>query len=110
MTMQSNKQKALEAAGWKIGSTEEFLALTPDEVAYIDMKLALGHSLRELRLESNLSQVALAKLVLTSQSRVAKMEAGDPSVSIDLLLKSLLALGATPGDVARTISTTPSPE
>jgi len=100
--MQSKKQKALEAAGWKIGSTEEFLALTPDEVAYIDIKLALGHSLRELRLESNLSQVALAKLVFTSQSRVAKME--------DLILKSLFALGATPGDVARTISTTPSPE
>jgi hypothetical protein len=43
-------------------------------------------------------------MVHSSQSRIAKMEAGDPSVSIDLIMKSLLALGASPKDVAKAIS------
>lgn len=102
--MQESKRKQLEAAGWKIGSADEFLGLTRDESAYIEMKLALSHSLRQRRLKNKLSQIELAKMVHSSQSRIAKMEAGDPSVSIDLIMKSLLALGATPKDVARTIS------
>jgi ribosome-binding protein aMBF1 (putative translation factor) len=106
--MQSSKRKKLEAAGWKIGNTDEFLDLSPDEAAYIEMKLALSHFLRKRRLAKNLSQIELASMVSSSQSRVAKMEAGDPSVSIDLIMKSLLALGATPKDVAKAISTASS--
>lgn len=102
--MQESKRKQLEAAGWKIGSADEFLGLTRDESAYIEMKLALSHSLRRRRLKNKLSQIELAKMVHSSQSRIAKMEAGDPSVSIDLIMKSLLALGASPKDVARAIS------
>lgn len=102
--MHAAKRKKLEASGWKIGSAEEFLELTPEESAYIDMKLALSSSLKERRRQSNLSQVELARMVKSSQSRIAKMESGDPSVSMDLLLKSLLALGASPKDVASTIS------
>lgn len=104
MTMRASKRKKLEAAGWKIGDADEFLGLTEEESAYIEMKLALGHSLRQRRLKENLSQVELARMVSSSQSRIAKMEAGDPSVSIDLILKSLLTLGASPKDVARTIA------
>ena len=102
--MRENKRRKIVAAGWKVGSTEEFLGLTPDESAYIEMKLALSHSLRQRRLKSKLSQTELAKMVHSSQSRIAKMEAGDPSVSIDLIMKSLLALGASPKDVAKAIS------
>ena len=102
--MQATKQKKLEAAGWKIGNVEEFLELSPEELAYIEMKLALGNSLKVQRAKKNMSQVELAKMVRSSQSRVAKMEAGDPSVSIDLLMKSLLALGASPKEVAKTIA------
>src|SRR5581483_4278956 len=47
------------------------------------------------RAELGLSQAVVAKRLGSSQSRVAKMEAGDPSVSLDLLLRALLALGAT---------------
>lgn len=103
--MQVSKRAKLEAAGWKVGSADEFLGLTPEESAYIEMKLALSHSLRQRRLNNKLSQFELAKMVHSSQSRIAKMEAGDPSVSIDLIMKSLLALGASPKDVARAIST-----
>mgnify|MGYP005862376217 CR=1 FL=1 len=102
--MQDSKRKKLEAAGWKVGSVEEFLGLTPEESAYIEMKLALSHNLRQRRLRNKLSQIELAKKVHSSQSRIAKMEAGDPSVSIDLIMKSLLALGASPKDVAKAIS------
>lgn len=102
--MQASKRKKLEAAGWKVGSADEFLGLTPDESAYIEMKLALSRSLRQRRLKNKLSQIELAKMVHSSQSRIAKMEAGDPSVSIDLIMKSLLALGASPKDVAKVIS------
>lgn len=105
MMMHASKRKKLEASGWKVGSVDEFLDLTPEESAYIGMKLSLSSSLKERRHKRNLSQVELAKLVKSSQSRIAKMEAGDPSVSIDLLMKSLLALGASPAEVAKVIST-----
>ena len=102
--MKAAKRKALEAQGWKVGSIEDFLGLSPEEVAYIEMKYALSNTLKAHRAKGKLSQVEVAKIFKTSQSRVAKMEAGDPSVSIDLLVKSLLALGASPKDVAKAIS------
>jgi ribosome-binding protein aMBF1 (putative translation factor) len=104
--MRATKRKKLEQRGWKVGSADEFLHLTPDETTYIEMKLALSSTLKKHRLKKNLSQVDLAKAIKSSQSRIAKMEAGDPSVSIDLLLKSLLALGASPKELAKAISTT----
>ena len=103
--MRANKRAKLEAQGWKVGSADEFLALTPEESAYIEMKLALSNSLKQQRLKKRMSQVELAKAVRSSQSRIAKMEAGDPSVSIDLLMKSLLALGASPKQLAKAIAT-----
>ncbi len=102
--MKAAKRKKLEASGWKIGSADEFLDLSPEEAAYVELKLSLSRSLKQRRSKKNMSQVQFAKLVKTSQSRVAKMEAGDPSVSIDLLIKSLLALGASPKDLAKAIS------
>ena len=106
MTMRASKKARLEAQGWKVGSAEEFLELAPEEAAYIEMKLALGDSLKRQRLKRKMSQVELARAVKSRQSRIAKMEAGDPSVSIDLLLKSLLALGASPKQLGKTISIT----
>ena len=102
--MKSAKRKKLESNGWKVGSVEDFLGLSSEEVAYIEMKHALSNSLKERRAKEKLSQVEVAKIFKTSQSRVAKMEAGDPSVSIDLLVKSLLALGASPKELAKAIS------
>lgn len=102
--MKAVKRKKLESKGWKVGSAQEFLGLTPEELAYIELKHALSNSLKERRTREKLSQVELARIVKTSQSRVAKMEAGDPSVSIDLLVKSLIALGASPKDLAKAIA------
>ena len=98
------KRTALERKGWKVGSADDFLGLTPEETAYIEMKLRLSENLRKRRVRQRLSQVQLAKLIKSSQSRVAKMEGGDPSVSIDLLIRSLLALGASDRELAKVIS------
>jgi ribosome-binding protein aMBF1 (putative translation factor) len=102
--MRKAKQERLKAKGWQIGSADEFLELTPEESAYVDLKLRLSDSLRERRAQQKLSQKELAKLVKSSQSRVAKMEAGDPTVSLDLLIKTLLAMGASDVDLADAIS------
>jgi DNA-binding XRE family transcriptional regulator len=102
--MKAAKRRKLEQAGWQVGSVDDFLDLSPSEAAYIAMKIDLGDSLKQRRIKNKLSQVELAKLVKSSQSRIAKMETGDPGVSIDLLMKSLLALGASRKDLARAIS------
>lgn len=102
--MKQAKIKQLESKGWKVGGAAEFLALTPEEEVFIEMKVSLSRSLKELRQRKHISQIELAKLIKSSQSRVAKMEGGSASVSIDLLMKSLLALGATQKDLARAIT------
>lgn len=101
--MHSSKQRRLENKGWRLGTTQDFLDLTEEEVAYVELRLALAHSLRKRRQLARLSQKELAKVLGSSQSRVAKMEAGDPSVSLDLLFRGLLALGASRRDLARAI-------
>ena len=102
--MRKSKKERLEKRGWKVGTVDELLDLTPEESAYIELKLRLSENLRRRRKRSNLSQVELAKLIRSSQSRVAKMEGCDPSVSLDLLIRSLLALGASNRELANAIS------
>lgn len=102
--MKKRKQRKLETAGWQVGSVAEFLGLTEAESVLVEMKLALSDQLRTERQRRHWTQTALAQRLGSSQSRVAKMEAGDPSVSLDLLVRGLLAVGATPKDIARTLS------
>ena len=103
--MREEKKKRLEAKGWKIGNVKEFLGLSDEESAYIELKIRLAEGLRERRQRNRLSQVDLARMLKSSQSRIAKMEAGDPSVSLDLLIRSLLALGISDRELSRIIST-----
>ncbi len=102
--MKRSKKDRLEAAGWRVGTAQEFLGLTQEEAAFVEMKLALAESVRRRRQARRLTQTQLAKRLGSSQSRVAKIEAADPSVSIDLLVRSLLAMGASRAEVARIIS------
>ncbi|MGH8200036.1 MAG: helix-turn-helix transcriptional regulator [Steroidobacteraceae bacterium] len=101
--MRAAKRKRLEARGWKIGSVGDFLDLSDQESVYIELRLKLARGLKARRNARGLSQTQLAKAVQSSQSRVAKMEAGDPTVSLDLLVRSLLALGASNRDLGRII-------
>ena len=104
MTMRKAKRTALENRGWKVGSAEDFLGLSEQEIAYIELKLELSRKLKASRTNKKLTQAELARVVNSSQSRVAKMEAGDPTVSIDLLVKSLLALGVSKKELGQAIS------
>ena len=101
--MDKAKKKRLESSGWRVGDAAEFLGLTDEEREYVEMKLRLCQALRARRKETALTQTELARRLGSSQSRVAKMEAGDPSVSIDLLTRSLIALGATRREISRVI-------
>ena len=94
--MDNEKKARLEAQGWRVGTTEEFLGLTPEEAAYVELRLKLSEAVREFRKKKSLTQVQLAELLESSQSRVAKVEAADESVSLDLLIRALLVLVVEP--------------
>jgi len=102
--MKQNKRDKLKAAGWRVGDAGEFLGLSKEEAAFVEIKLALAASLHRRRVRRNLTQEQLAQQLGSSQSRVAKMEAADASVSLDLLVRSLLALGASRRDVAKVLA------
>ena len=101
--MKAQKRKSLESAGWRVGDARDFLALSDDEAQFVEIKLALARRLRELREKRSWTQADLAKHVGSSQSRVAKMEAADPTVSVDLLVRSLLAIGADRRELGRIV-------
>ncbi len=101
--MDKRKRAKVRAAGWNVGTPREFLRLSDEEAAFVEFKLALSKTLQALRAAQELSQVDVARRLQSSQSRVAKMEASDPSVSVDLLVKSLFRLGAQPRDIAKAL-------
>ncbi len=101
----SNTEELIAALGWKDGTVAEFLELTPEEEALIEIKLALSKNLRERR-QNQMTQGQLAEKLKSSQSRVAKAESGHSSVSLELLVRALLATGATPSDIAKAIAAT----
>ena len=101
--MNSAKRKRLESKGFKVGSVQEFLDLSPEELKYIELKIALGKNLQVFRKAKRLTQIEFARKIKSSQSRVAKMESGDPSVSIDLMVRSLFALGASKKHLAKIV-------
>jgi len=101
--MEKRKLERLQAHGWRVGTVAEFLNLTPEETALIEIKLALSNSLKERRM-GRMTQAELAHKIKSSQPRVAHAESGDRSVSIELLMRAMLATGATPKDIAKVIA------
>jgi DNA-binding XRE family transcriptional regulator len=97
--MNAEKLKRLQAAGWKVGSAKDFLRLSPEEAALVGLKLTLVNAVKKSRAKRKLSQVELAQRMKSSQSRIAKIEAGDPSVSLDLIVRALIATGATKQEI-----------
>jgi ribosome-binding protein aMBF1 (putative translation factor) len=99
--MRASKIKRLRAAGWKTGSAAEFLGLSEPEAALVELKLALVAAVRAARRKRGMSQIDLAQRMRSSQSRIAKIEAGDASVSLDLIVRALIAAGASRKDVQK---------
>lgn len=107
--MKPKTRAQLKAAGWRVGTSAEFLGLSPEEALLVEVKLALADALRARRTKLGLTQHELARKIASSQSRVAKMEAADGSVSIDLLVFALAGLGATRKELARILAVKPAP-
>jgi DNA-binding XRE family transcriptional regulator len=101
--MKESKRKKLEAAGWAVETVSEFLGLSEEEEMLVEMKLSLATSVKARRRQLRLTQQELAKRIGSSQSRVAKMEIPDRSVSLELLIRSLASLGASQAEIGRIV-------
>ena len=101
--MKTSQKARLRHAGWKVGTAEKFLGLSREQAQLVEMKLALGQFLKRYRARRRLTQEALAERLGSSQSRVAKLEAGFRGATLDLLFRALFATGATTDDIAREI-------
>jgi len=101
--MEQTKKERLESKGWTIGTVSDFLELTPEETILVEIKLALSKSLKERR-QKQMTQSELASQMGSSQPRIANAENGDASVSIELLIRAMLATGATPQEIGQAIA------
>ena len=99
--MNGARLKKLRAAGWKAGGAKDFLELSDEEAMLVELKVSLTSALKKARQKRRISQTDLAQRLGSSQSRVAKIEGGDPSVSLDLIVKALFATGATRRELQR---------
>lgn len=101
--MKHDKKHKLRDAGWRLGSVANFLGLSPEEAAYVELRVNLSKRLKVRRKERGWTQTRLAEEIGSSQSRVAKAEANDPSVSVDLLVRALFATGISNSGLANLI-------
>ena len=102
--MKTSEKAKLERLGYRVTDTTEFLGLSDAEARLVDLKVSLIERIRDIRRANRLTQKGLAKLIKSSQSRVAMMEAGSPDVSLDLICRALFALGEAPARVAKKIT------
>jgi predicted XRE-type DNA-binding protein len=98
------RRARLEGSWWQVGEVGDFLQLTPQQAAFVGMKVALADQLALVRRRRHWRQVDVATRLRSSQPRVAMMELADSSVSIDLLIKSLLTLGVSRAELAQVIA------
>ena len=97
--MKSSKRQALIKAGFRVGDAEDVLELSEEERRLVDLRLSVSRAVRRLRQKRRLTQQALAQKLGSSQSRIAKLEAGQIDVSLDLLFRGLFAVGGKLADV-----------
>ena len=98
--MDNKKRKRLETAGWTFGNAEDFLGMSSEEAAYLNVKLTLAREVENQRKKAGLSQAALAARLKTQQPNIARIEKAQQSVTLDALFKTLLALGLSPRKIA----------
>ena len=102
--MDLKKKNKLLANDWAIGDAADFLKLTKEDTELIELKISLSQLLQKRRQQKHMSQTQFAELICSSQSRVAKMEKSDPTVSLDLIVRSLFALGVSKAALSRAIA------
>ena len=104
--MKKIKREHLEEKGYRVTDAKAFAGLSDEELAVIDLKIGLIRKLRDVRKASGVTQVQLAKLMRSSQSRVAMLESGSSDASLELICKALFLLGVSSKELGRTISAT----
>lgn len=108
--MDKDKKEKLEAAGWKVGSTEDFLGLSNEKMRYIDTKISLSRLLKKARNKRGVTQDELADHLDTSQARIAVLEKGESGVSIDAIIRALYALNVNQEEINRAFKNSNDPE
>ena len=98
--MTKEKIKKLEAMGFKVTTTKDWLRLSVEEEKVIEMRVALAAELEKMRKEAGLTQAQLAKKLGTKQSGVARMINNPDTATIDNLIKAMVAMGASVGRIA----------
>lgn len=102
--MKKTKKDKLQKLGYIVTDTKEYLGLSQEEMALIDLKIQLMQKLKAIRQKAGVTQKELAKLMHTSQSRIAMLEGGSSDVSLDLVCKALFALGISKKQIANAIA------
>lgn len=102
--MNKQKKQQLKSGGWQVGSAREFLGLSEEEIRLIETKRALIRMVKDVRLSNSITQEKLAEMIQSSQSRIAKMEAASPDVSLDLVFRALFALGVSQRKLAKVLA------
>jgi ribosome-binding protein aMBF1 (putative translation factor) len=97
--MNRHKRRLLKTAGFRLGDAADFLGLSAEEQAIVELRVAVGQQVRTLREKRRLSQQQLATRIQSSQSRVAKIEAATPGVSLDLAFRGFFAVGGKISDL-----------
>lgn len=102
--MTPHRKKALEAAGFQVGTVQKFLGLSDAEMHVVEIRVRLAKALRALRQKKGLSQADVARLIESSQARVATMENGGSGATLDLLVRALVVLGMTPRQLGSVVA------
>src|SRR5947209_3196468 len=102
--MKQSKRQKLTELGYRVTDTQELLGLSDGEMALIDLKISLIEKLKEIRGSKNVTQQQLARLIHSSQSRIAMLEKGRPDISLDLICRALFALGVNRRELGKVIT------
>src|ERR1700730_7479285 len=105
--VKAEEKDPVEGPGVWVGGAEDFLGLTKSERVIVDFRLDLSRRIKEARERRGWSQASLARAMGTSQPRLSRIEAGYPDVTIDLMLRALVAAG---GEVPGAPGRTPTPK
>jgi len=99
--MEKKKREKLEEKGFRVGTAADFLELSPEEEAFIDIRLDISNLVKAQRAKRGWTQEQLARAIGSSQSRIAKLEGGDLGISLDLMIKALLRLGTSKKQIGK---------
>ena len=92
---------------WVETDVEELLDLSAQDLVIVEFRAALAGALQQARGRQRLTREKAAKVIGTSQAQVARMEAGQSSITIDRLIKALTALGVPRPTILKALNSAP---